>query len=53
MPLKRAGILIEPPKSEPIPITEAPAPSNAPLNENIFKYIFSLFYFPLDIRLFH
>jgi len=32
MPLKKAGTLIEPAKSEPIPITEPPAPSNAPLN---------------------
>lgn len=39
-PVKKAGILIEPAKSEPIPITEAPAPSNAPLNKNLFKHSF-------------
>lgn len=38
MPLKKAGILMEPAKSEPSPITEAPAPSNAPLNKNLFKH---------------
>lgn len=40
MPLRKAGILIEPAKSEPSPITEPPAPSNAPLNRNLFKHIF-------------
>jgi len=43
MPFKKAGSLIEPAMSEPIPITEAPAPSNAPSNENLFKYFFFLF----------
>jgi len=42
-PFKKAGTLIEPAMSEPIPITEAPAPSNAPLNKNLFKYFFFLF----------
>jgi len=45
MPLKKAGTLIEPAKSEPIPITEPPAPSNAPLNK---KFLFKIFFFLLD-----
>lgn len=38
MPFKNAGTLIEPAMSEPIPITEAPAPSNAPFNKNLLKH---------------
>lgn len=42
-PFKKAGTLIEPPMSEPIPIMEAPAPSNAPLNKNLCKHSFPLY----------
>ena len=46
-PFKKAGILIEPARSEPIPITEPPAPSNAPLNKNSF--ILNIFFFSLRL----